>query len=343
MAGLVPPVTTTIPADASKTKKADEKADYMNLPFPIPFEEIHREALMSLKPETFEGLRFDFTKGLNQKFSLSHSVSMGPTEIPSQSAETIKIPTSHYEFGANYIDPNLMLIGRVLTDGRLNARVKWDLTDNLTVKANAQLTNEPHMSHGMFNFDYKGKDYRSQFQIGNGALFGASYFQSVTPHLSMGGEVFWAGQHRKSGIGYAGRYETDKMELVDGMVSLVITRSILRLLYAYTTSPSIRCLQVATGQVASTGMVALSYVQKVSEKVSLASDFMYNYMSKDVTASVGYDYILRQCRLRGKIDSNGCTTAFLEERLNMGLNFILSAEIDHKKKDYKFGFGLTVG
>ncbi|KAB2035720.1 hypothetical protein ERO13_D04G149200v2 [Gossypium hirsutum] len=313
MAGLVPPGTTAIPAEASKTAhtKAEEKTDYMNLPCPIPFEELQREALMSLKPETFEGLRFDFTKGLNQKFSLSHSVFMGPTEIPSQSAETIKIPTAHYEFGANFIDPNLMLIGRVLTDGRVNARVKWDLTDNLSVKANAQLTNEPHMSHGMVNFDYKGKDYRSQFQMGNGALFGASYIQSVTPHLSLAGEVFWAGQHRKSGLGYAARYETDKM--------------------------------VAAGQVASTGMVALSYVQKVSEKVSLASDFMYNYMTKDVTASVGYDYILRQCRLRGKIDSNGCTTAYLEERLNMGLNFILSAEIDHSKKDYKFGFGLTVG
>ncbi|KAK8648063.1 hypothetical protein V6N13_128825 [Hibiscus sabdariffa] len=179
----------------------------------------------------------------------------------------------------NHRFPQLMLIGRVVTDGRVNARVKWDLTDNLTVKANAQLTNEPHMSHGMFNFDYKGKDFRSQFQMGNGALFGASYFQSVTPHLSLGGEVFWAGQHRKSGIGYAARYETDKM--------------------------------VATGQVASTGMVALSYVQKVSEKVSLASDFMFNYMSRDVSASVGYEYILRQ--------------------------------VDHCKKDYKFGFGLTVG
>nr|KJB31897.1 hypothetical protein B456_005G213300 [Gossypium raimondii] len=223
MAGLVPPGTSS---DASKPahSKADEKTDYMNLPCPIPYEELHREALMSLKPETFEGLRFDFTKGLNQKFSLSHSVFMGPTEIPSQSAETIKIPTAHYEFG---------------------------------------------------------------------------------------GEVFWAGQHRKSGIGYAARYETDKM--------------------------------VATGQVANTGIVALSYVQKVSDKVSLATDLMYNYMSRDVTASVGYDYILRQCRLRGKIDSNGCTTSYLEERLNMGLNFILSAEIDHRKKDYKFGFGLTVG
>ncbi|KAG4208990.1 hypothetical protein ERO13_A03G167500v2 [Gossypium hirsutum] len=310
MAGLVPPGASP---DASKPahSKADEKTDYTNLPCPIPYEELHREALMSLKPETFEGLRFDFTKGLNQKFSLSHSVFMGPTEIPSQSAETIKIPTAHYEFGTNFIDPNLMLIGRVLTDGRLNARLKWDLTDNFTVKANAQLSNEPHMSHGMFKFDYKGKDFRSQFQMGNGALFGASYIQSITQHLSLGGEVFWAGQHRKSGTGYAARYETDKM--------------------------------VATGQVANTGIVALSYVQKVSDKVSLATDLMYNYMSRDVTASVGYDYILRQCRLRGKIDSNGCTTSYLEERLNMGLNFILSAEIDHRKKDYKFGFGLTVG
>ncbi|KAL8524366.1 hypothetical protein ACS0TY_014089 [Phlomoides rotata] len=43
----------------------------------------------------------------------------------------------------------------VLTNGRVNARLKCDLTNNLTLKANAQLTNEPHMSHGMFNFDYK--------------------------------------------------------------------------------------------------------------------------------------------------------------------------------------------
>lgn len=33
----------------------------------------------------------------------------------------------------------------------------------------------------------------------------------MTPRLSLGGEVFWAGQHRKSGIGYAARYNTDKM------------------------------------------------------------------------------------------------------------------------------------
>nr|XP_043610248.1 mitochondrial import receptor subunit TOM40-1-like [Erigeron canadensis] len=308
MASLIPPPPPPAPpAEAIKP----EKVNYLDLPCPIPYEEIHREALMSLKAEHFEGMRLDLTKGLNQKFSLSHSVLMGPMEVPSQSAETFKIPTAHYDFGANYIDPKLMLIGRVMTDGRVNARVKCDLSENLTLKANAQLSSEPHMSNGMANFDYKGTDYRAQLQLGNGGLIGASYIQSVTPHLSLGGEVFWAGQHRKSGLGYAARYNTDKM--------------------------------VATGQIASTGMVALSYVQKVTEKVSLASDFMYNYMSKDVTASCGYDYILRQCRLRGRIDSNGCVSGFLEERLSLGLNFIVSAEVDHKKKDYRFGLGLTIG
>ncbi|XP_072997930.1 mitochondrial import receptor subunit TOM40-1-like [Typha latifolia] len=299
LAGILPP------------KVEEKKVDYLNLPCPVPFEEIQREALMSLKPEIFEGLRFDFTKGLNQKFSLSHSVFMGSMDVPSQSSDVIKVPTAHYEFGANFLDPKLMLVGRILTDGRLNARVKCDLADNLSMKINAQLTNEPHFSQGMFNFDYKGKDYRTQFQIGNNAFYGANYIQSVTPHLSLGSEVFWLGHQRKSGIGFAARYNTDKM--------------------------------VATAQVASTGIVALSYVQKVSEKVSLASDFMYNHMTRDVTSSFGYDYILRQCRLRGKLDSNGVVSAFLEERLNMGVNFILSAEIDHSKKDYKFGFGMTVG
>lgn len=33
----------------------------------------------------------------------------------------------------------LMLIGRLMTDGRLNARVKADLTDRLVLKANGQV------------------------------------------------------------------------------------------------------------------------------------------------------------------------------------------------------------
>ena len=43
---------------------------------------------------------------------------MGPTEIPSQSSETIKIPTAHYEFGANFIDPKVGLIFQIYFYGK---------------------------------------------------------------------------------------------------------------------------------------------------------------------------------------------------------------------------------
>lgn len=35
--------------------------------------------------------------------------------------------------------------------------------------------------------------------------------------------------------------------------------------------------------------------------------------------------------------------AYLEERVNVGVNFILSAEIDHANKNSRFGFGMAVG
>lgn len=37
---------------------------------------------MSLKPDLFEGLRFDLTKPLNHNFALSHSIFMGNIDVP---------------------------------------------------------------------------------------------------------------------------------------------------------------------------------------------------------------------------------------------------------------------
>lgn len=40
-----------------------------------------------------------------------------------------------------------------------------------------------------------------------------------------------------------------------------------------------------------------------------------------------YFWVILQCRLRGRLDTNGCIAAYLEERLNLGVNFLLSAEV----------------
>jgi len=266
---------------------------------------------VSLKPDLFEGVRFDFAKPLNAKFSLSHSVYMGSIEVPTQSTQVVKMPMATYEFGANWLDTRTMLIGRILTDGRMTGRIKHDLTEDLSVKFQTQLTNEAGYSQGMLDLDYKGSDWNAQLKVGNSQFYGINYLQSVTDNLALGGEAFWLGSQRKSGVGFAARHQSDQC--------------------------------IATCQVATTGLLSLTYLHKLSDKAALVSEMMWNWNARDASASFGYDYILRQCRLRGRIDSNGAVAAYLEERLNVGVNFILSAEVDHSKKDYKFGFGMTVG
>jgi len=301
---LMPPAAAVAAAPA-----AEPKVDYLELPRPVKYEELQREMLMSLKADNFEGARFDYNKQLNQKFFLSHSLFMGNIEVPAQGAQVIKIPTSTYEFGANVVDANYMLVGRILTDGRMSGRIKYDFNDMFSVKL--QTTKEQGFSQVMVDVDVTGVDYQAQLKVGNGEFYGFNYLQSVTPTLSLGGEGFWLGGQKKSGVGFAGRYADDKT--------------------------------VATAQVATTGLASLTYSMKVSEKAMLASDFMWNWNARQASASVGYDYILRQCRLRGRIDNHGVVSTYLEERLNVGLNLIVSAEIDHVNKNHKFGFGMTVG
>ncbi|MCL7046237.1 hypothetical protein MKW94_027689 [Papaver nudicaule] len=284
-------------------QKEEEKIKNTDLPCPVPYEEIHREVLTTLYPDLFEDLRFDF-KGINQSFSLSPAMLTDPKEA----SETI-ICTSYYESVANFLDSHLMLATRVMADGKLNASLKCNLTKEL---------------RSIVSFDYKDEHSRTHLQLGNGgidsriwlplgddALLGASYIKSITPGLSLGSQVFLGGQHRKPALSLGARFDNDKM--------------------------------VVSWNTTSTGMVAFSYVQKVSGKVSLAFDNMYNYKSGEETMSVGCDCVFTKCRLRGKIDSNGCVAGFLEQQLdNKGLNFVFSAVIDTKRKDSRFGFGLSV-
>ena len=100
---------------------------------------------------------------------------------------------------------------------------------------------------------------------------------------------------------------------------------------------------VATCQVATTRLLSMSYWHKVSDKVYLSADFMWNWGQREAQAALGYDYMLNTGRVRGKIDSSGIMSMFLEERFTQGLNLVLSAVVDHSKNNHKFGVGLTVG
>ena len=44
--------------------------NYLELPQPVRYEEIQREGIMVLKPDTFEGMRFEINKPINPYFFL---------------------------------------------------------------------------------------------------------------------------------------------------------------------------------------------------------------------------------------------------------------------------------
>lgn len=43
---------------------------------------------------------------------------------------------------------------------------------------------------------------------------GINYLQSVTPNLALGGEAFWLGQQRRSGVGFAFRHVIWTLEIL---------------------------------------------------------------------------------------------------------------------------------
>jgi len=288
------------------------KVDYMNLPPPCRYEDMQREIMMALKPDLFEGLRFEVTRPLNQNFFLTHSLFMGNIELPSPgSKQTIKMPIGTYEFGANLVSEKHFALGRVTTDGRLSGRLKYDLTDYLSTRANMQLSNEPGQSQFMLDVDVKGKDWNAQAKFGSPSFYGLNYFQSITPGLSAGCEMFYLSQQLKSGVGLAARHNGEK--------------------------------HIATMQIATTGILQAAYAHKVTEKVTLVSDFLWTWAAREATATIGYDMMLRQARIQGKLDTNGVVSCHIMERFAPGINFLLSGELDHANKNYRFGFGFTLG
>ncbi|CAL9214734.1 unnamed protein product [Arabidopsis halleri] len=287
MADILPPLTT---------KQALEKVDNSNLTCPVGYDFVDKEAFNILNTDYFRGLYLAYCPGFfDEKLHISST--MGP---------------DHYQLGAYYLDQKLSFYGTVNSHGNLTARMQADITDKLIVHAKTEKCTLVRLYQAQVNFEYLALNYRAQFQLGSNSAIGATYIQRVTPRLSLGGEFFWASMAQESGVGYAARYETDRM--------------------------------VASAKVVSIGRVIMTYVQKISKKVSLATDFVYDCFSRDVKASVGYEWdISRLSSVQGMIDSDGVASALLKKEMNMGLECLLSASLDHKNKDYRLGLSLTYG
>jgi len=281
------------------------------LPNPGKYEECDAKSKGVLTLDTFDGVRFDFTRPITNPspvysqtaplFTVSHYISMGSTQAPPS-----------YEFGASFQQlPGMLLMSRIGTDGRLIARFFSMPTTSSTVRVNAQLSNEPHSSQVAADGEYRGVDYSLGLKLGNAGVVGASYLQSITPNLALGGELQYIGVRRITIWSAVARYELGR--------------------------------NTFTGNIASMGAMSLSSHHKINEKTGLAAEVVYFNQTGDSLFRTGYEYRLQRATVKGTIESSGRLQATLENRLSPGITFLVSGEIDHKKTDYKFGFGLRIG
>ncbi|KAK4534685.1 hypothetical protein CDCA_CDCA02G0710 [Cyanidium caldarium] len=325
---------TSVPyASSSWWWRAIERTE---LPNPGAYEEISQEASTILRPNLFDGVRFDMNVPVTGAVSTGHSLEMGSVQSP-----------PGYALALNYMSSTLVAVSRWDMSGRVNGRLFYTHTPNIISKlllsrqpaedpaaaaaaaaaaamlsgggagagstANAGANAAPASSSTtlMYDLDYRGSDYSANLKLGTGGIVAVSYMQSIIPSLSMGGEGFF--QLR------------NKFSALTGAARVVTTDGIL------------------TATVASFGPVIGSYVHRVNPRVSLAAELFWDARSRESYVTAGYKFDLRAATVTGQLSSLGKVAAVLEEKLSPGVSFLLSGEIDHRQQQYRFGFGLQIG
>ncbi len=161
--------------------------------------------------------------------------------------------------------------------------------------------------------EHHGADYSASLRVTKGPALYASYMQSVTPALALGGDTVYdvaegAGVFSLGGR-YAGRDWTGVVMLAQyGQIWLV------------------------------------QYVKHVSPgRMALVADLVVNPVTLDSQTVLGAEVNMKQSRFLTTVDHGGKIAALLESRVvPNAVTLILSAEIDHAKDEYRTGYGFQL-
>jgi len=281
----------------------EEQQQLAHLRAPVKFEDINKENKNVIGTlELFDGFRFEFNKTVSENPPFGISHAIGMGSV---------LEPANYNLGTNVITQGFTLSGRVDTDGHVMGRMQRDLPGDMILRVSGQSSPEPHSSAAHVELDIKGFNWFGNVKWGNPGIYGISYMHSVTPYLSLGLDTFY---HHKQG-----------MSLLTGGAR-------------YETKSSISTAILTSGHFMS------SFTRKVNNRVNLATELTMSWPSGSLETSyaVGFDYMLRTSHIKAHVDTNWKVSCYLEEMLNQFTRFMVCAELDHKKKSYRFGFGVMM-
>jgi len=314
------------------------------------FEEHAREARGCLFQDLFEGGRAEIQKPHTQNFATTHTLFLAPGGPQGPSS---------YDFGATYATQAMFLRAGVSHNGAVQATARIEQSSRLATLLRAQI--QEGMGMLMIEPEYKGQSF-----VAGGSI----RRQSQSMQAGMGGAVesmkIW-----QYSMGWNQSFNFCKAftagASVQGCINLPNGQSQSSLEAGFRYHHQVPKVQqaetggnnfVICGGVSSDLALSASYAHQVVEsdksKIWLATDLRLKPSSQDfkvfqagqgqvATASVGYQIDMRQSSLKGFIDSTGKVSTTVEERLNPAISLLVSAELDHAKEDYKFGFGMNVG
>jgi mitochondrial import receptor subunit TOM40 len=290
-------------AEASKRREEAEKALGLR-PNPGPYDRAEQDAKRVLNPDFADGVRVVINKALSPKLTTTHDFWLG--------SQLMREGGNAYHFGAQVTpSDNVYLLAKVDPSGSLEARYVHTLTPSVTSNVAAQLFPDASRSTLQGDLEVKGADWTGTLKLAPGPFLAVNYLQSVSKNLALGGEgILHAGQGYTHAFGRA-KWTDDKNQL---------------------------CLTYST-----LNHCTATYFRKVNERVGLSAELELSIANKDSVMNMGWEFALRQARVKGTVNSEGTLIAIIEHQLEPGFTLQMNAMLDHSKDVHRFGYGFTFG
>lgn len=283
---------------------------------PVHFEQFSREWQQISGQDNFDGFRIEAANQVTKHLQAAHTLFLGTQLRPEQYI---------YQFGPAFQseDQRTMLVARCGLDGGVNGRMVQRLGTGfqLTAASHSHLAEQQRNMHEA-SLEYTG----GSFTLGGKAawqgawLFGASCTKRLFPQLQLGGDLTVVAVQGIMPIMQAGlRYSEGKN---------IFGASISR-------SPG---QNGPPGQPSWAHECRLSFVRRVTERLSLGTEYKLTAPDKDSGLSMGYEYSFRQARVQGLLDTDGKVSCCVSDFVGFGF----SGMIDYFRGDYKFGVVMHV-
>jgi mitochondrial import receptor subunit TOM40 len=192
-------------------------------------------------------------------------------------------------------------------------RAVFSPNERWQVRLSPMITAKAHESQIVADVDYKGDDFTLSGKMGNAGIFGLGYHQSVNANWSLGAEILHCASQAMTVNSFAVRHTTDET--------------------------------ITTAQYhPRDSAVALSHFLRFSDTVTLASELFVAGPKRQSIWTAGMQRTFRNgnCRFKTMFDSSWVNSTVIEEATMFGPILTVSSVLDHKKKSYKFGIGLTI-